>query len=120
MTDLARQVGLSQSCTSRHLQALLRQGLVQRSRDGKRVMFRIDHDEPLVRDLIAIALPAGATTVDAQAFRPAPIPSSSRSLTTHEPVIEARPFGAPAGEPDPIDSPEVPATRSDDMEDYLL
>lgn len=38
--QLASAVGLSQSCTTRHLQALERAGLVKGTRDGKRVVFR--------------------------------------------------------------------------------
>src|SRR5262247_2645014 len=41
VSQLAAAVGLSQSCTTRHLQALARAGLVKGMRDGKRVVFRI-------------------------------------------------------------------------------
>src|SRR5262247_4223610 len=41
VSQLAEAVGLSQSCTTRHLQALARAGLVKGMRDGKRVVFRI-------------------------------------------------------------------------------
>jgi DNA-binding transcriptional ArsR family regulator len=41
VSQLADAVGLSQSCTTRHLQALTRAGLVKGGRDGKRVVFRI-------------------------------------------------------------------------------
>src|SRR5262249_16700969 len=41
VTQLAGEVGLSQSCTTRHLQALARAGLVERVRDGKRVVFTL-------------------------------------------------------------------------------
>ena len=41
VSQLAEAVGLSQSCTTRHLQALARAGLVKGVRDGKRVVFRI-------------------------------------------------------------------------------
>jgi DNA-binding transcriptional ArsR family regulator len=46
VTDLAEAVGLSQSCTTRHLQVLQGVGLVRRIRDGKRVMVRLNRDEP--------------------------------------------------------------------------
>ncbi|HEV2104186.1 MAG TPA: metalloregulator ArsR/SmtB family transcription factor, partial [Candidatus Eisenbacteria bacterium] len=39
VTELAADVGLSQSCTTRHLQALARAGLVRGRRDGRRVLF---------------------------------------------------------------------------------
>src|SRR5262252_2735225 len=41
VSQLAEAVGLSQSCTTRHLQSLARAGLVNGLRDGKRVVFRI-------------------------------------------------------------------------------
>src|SRR5207249_574178 len=40
VSQLAAAVALSQSCTTRHLQALERAGLVKGVRDGKRVVFR--------------------------------------------------------------------------------
>ena len=46
VSDLAEAVGLSQSCTTRHLQALQAAGLVRRVRDGKRVMVQLNRDEP--------------------------------------------------------------------------
>ncbi len=39
VTELAAEIGLSQSCTTRHLQALQREGLVHGVRRGKRVVF---------------------------------------------------------------------------------
>jgi DNA-binding transcriptional ArsR family regulator len=53
VTDLARQIGLSQSCTTRHLQALQREGFVIGLRRGKRVVFRLNTDEPMVAGLVA-------------------------------------------------------------------
>ena len=41
VTDLAGRVGLSQSCTTRHLQTLEREGLVRGARSGKRVFFSV-------------------------------------------------------------------------------
>ncbi len=61
VTDLAVEVGLSQSCTTRHLQALQREGVVLGSRDGKRVMFRLCRELPDVGALLEWALIAGAT-----------------------------------------------------------
>src|SRR5690242_14625363 len=48
VSQLAKLVRLSQSCTTRHLQALERAGLVKGVREGKRVLFR-----PAPRDLTA-------------------------------------------------------------------
>jgi len=56
VSQLARAVRLSQSCTTRHLQALERAGLVKGWRDGKRVVFR-----PAPRDAEAQAVLASLT-----------------------------------------------------------
>jgi len=53
VTELAAQVGLSQSCTTRHLQYLEREGLVRGVRQGKRVVFQLRSDRTRVRDLLA-------------------------------------------------------------------
>src|SRR5690242_21322376 len=42
VSELAAAVGLSQSCTTRHLQALERAGLVRGVRQGKRVLLRVE------------------------------------------------------------------------------
>lgn len=55
-SDLALDVGLSQSCTTRHLQVLERAGIVCGARDGKRVLFRLCREKPNVDGLIAWAL----------------------------------------------------------------
>ncbi len=61
VTDLASEVGLSQSCTTRHLQALERRRVVCGARDGKRVLYRLCHDQPALGSLLAWALtPEGA------------------------------------------------------------
>ena len=53
MTELAHAIGLSQSCTTRHLQYLEREGLVRGDRQGKRVVFRLRSDRARVRELLA-------------------------------------------------------------------
>jgi DNA-binding transcriptional ArsR family regulator len=55
-SDLALDVGLSQSCTTRHLQVLERAGIVCGARDGKRVLFRLCREKPNVDGLIVWAL----------------------------------------------------------------
>ncbi|MGH7730719.1 MAG: metalloregulator ArsR/SmtB family transcription factor [Candidatus Eiseniibacteriota bacterium] len=56
VTDLAAAVGLSQSCTTRHLQALERRGLVTGRRDGKRVLYRIREEDSRLLPLLGWAL----------------------------------------------------------------
>src|SRR5689334_18101568 len=53
VSQLAEAVGLSQSCTTRHLQALARAGLVKGVRDGKRVVFRIAPRDGAARSVLA-------------------------------------------------------------------
>jgi DNA-binding transcriptional ArsR family regulator len=66
VSELANAVGLSQSCTTRHLQALSRLGVVHGKRDGKRVMFRLCLERPAVSELLDWATrssPAGGAHV---------------------------------------------------------
>ena len=58
VTDLAADVGLSQSCTTRHLQSLERGRLLLRVREGKRVIYRLSPEEP-ASSLVAWALGGG-------------------------------------------------------------
>ena len=43
--ELAVLVGLSQSCTTRHVQALERAGVVRSHREGKRVLVRLEREQ---------------------------------------------------------------------------
>ena len=52
VSQLARAVRLSQSCTTRHLQSLERAGLVKGLRDGKRVVFRPAPRDAAARDVL--------------------------------------------------------------------
>jgi len=54
--ELADAVGLSQSCTTRHLQALERVGLVKGRREGRRVRFRLRSEVPGLSELLGWAL----------------------------------------------------------------
>ena len=56
VSALAGDVGLSQSCTTRHLQALEREGVVRGVRQGKRVVFRLRQEDVRVRELVDWAL----------------------------------------------------------------
>ncbi len=59
VTEIAREVGLSQSCTTRHLQTLLREEVVVRTREGKRVLFRIADTDARVTGILEWALLRG-------------------------------------------------------------
>ncbi len=81
VSDLAHEVGLSQSCTTRHLQSLQREGLVCGTRSGKRVMFRLCLDQPRVRELLAWA--TGEMAADAA-------PEPSRAMFNAEGAARRR------------------------------
>lgn len=53
VTELAREVGLSQSCTTRHVQALVRAAVIHTRRDGKRVMAAIALEHPELAQIVA-------------------------------------------------------------------
>jgi DNA-binding transcriptional ArsR family regulator len=55
VSAVARRIGRSQSCTTRHLQALQRLGLVRGRRDGKQVLFEVCATEPEIRMVIEAA-----------------------------------------------------------------
>lgn len=68
--ELAAAVGLSQSCTTRHLQALERLGVVEGRREGKRVRFRLRGEAPRVGELLGWALTRPAANLPAIAVSP--------------------------------------------------
>lgn len=78
VTQLAQAVGLSQSCTTRHLQALARAGLVKGVRDGKRVVCRIAPRDAAARAVLA-SIAGGATRQPSRgAGESAPAPRRQR------------------------------------------
>jgi DNA-binding transcriptional ArsR family regulator len=132
--ELAVAVGLSQSCTTRHLQALERAGVVRSQRDGRKVRFRLRDDDPALEPLLAWALAsAGTQAVGAVAGgrgpeppRPAPIRARRAPPSAHR---EDRPRVGPEHPGRSMDAPtdgeaggSGPAShpRTSDLEDYLL
>jgi DNA-binding transcriptional ArsR family regulator len=119
-TELASDVGLSQSCTARHLQALQHVGLVRGERDGKRVVFRLRTGQSAVADLVRWALddadvvgdevPAGLE--EEVLSRVARVSRSSRD------PVEAQPEPVPGG------TGAMPMAKSwsrpGELEDFLL
>ena len=53
VTELASLVGLSQSCTTRHLQALLRESIVVAERRGKRVVYALRREGPGIHPVLS-------------------------------------------------------------------
>ncbi len=127
VTELAREVGLSQSCTTRHLQALQREGIVRGVRAGKRVLFSLCMGEPQVRSLMEWAVSARASAIPAprRALRRA----HGADLHTEGPARPARrapapaPFVPPAPPAGPTAESEPIAPRRaprQELEDFLL
>lgn len=75
VSQLADAVGLSQSCTTRHLQALARAGLVRGVRDGKRVVFRIAPRDGAARTVLASIAGRGVVARGTSARVPAREPA---------------------------------------------
>lgn len=128
VTDLASEVGLSQSCTTRHLQALEQRGVVRGTRDGKRVLYRIREDQPELEPLLGWALRAGAggrprsgggrVAFRAAAQKPAPVQALPEPSAP-----EPRATVPPPGSPGSLDLAAAPAGRprhASDLEDFLL
>lgn len=104
VSELARQVGLSQSCTTRHLQVLEREGLVNRVRKGKRVFFQLREGEPGIDGLIEWAM---TRTAPAGPWRP---------MEPGAPVVRSQTNPTKRTQPsEPEDDP-----RPGDLDDFLL
>lgn len=150
VSAIARGVGLSQSCTTRHLQALQRRGLVQGRRQGREVYFSVCANEPEIR-LVVEAARGGDLAVQlshpkpdklrrsgaARASGRGSVPASSIRPSSPRPVPRDAAPG-PDSNPDavsfvpafdretviedaPGDGPVRPAPfRTNDLEDFLL
>lgn len=117
VSDLAQAIGLSQSCTTRHLQALARHGLVAGRRRGRRVMFSL-RDVPETRialEASAAALRRWPAAPDTRARRPrrgaAREPAVPRTtlapvqLMEHVEAVDAPPASRAASAPMADDAP---------------
>ena len=142
--ELAEAVGLSQSCTTRHLQALERVGLVKGHREGRRVRFRLRAEAPGLSEFLGWALSGTGLEALAAGRSPHRDQSAARPITTNvdrraQPTDATRPWGKiahapiadsePGGPVDPRDpgrrNPQavvgsMRTRRPDDLEDYLL
>ena len=143
VTELALAVGLSQSCTTRHLQYLEREGLVRGARQGKRVVFRLRSERARVRELLAwvtsasadipaadlsgadIHVEAGDAAVPSHApprVRSRRAPAGPRAARDAQGRHPAAPAETRTSSAENRAGPDVggPPERSDDMEDWLL
>jgi DNA-binding transcriptional ArsR family regulator len=143
--ELAVAVGLSQSCTTRHLQALERLGLVEGRREGRRVRFRLSAETSGLGGLIGLALAGGdgreapdagsdlrrdGATPSPSGVQAAPNPGRARARPlvvpgpseriVAVPVPGASRQGEAGSDGTPKDPDSRPAPTWDDLEDYLL
>ncbi len=141
--ELAISVGLSQSCTTRHLQALERAGLVKGRREGRHVRFSLVADSGDSRDVLDLVLGDAGARGPAAAVADRPeAPRSRRPERTADTERRRNPLtrgdlgtaendGTRRGKvaPDPglpsdSGSQETPLApgpfRRHDIEDYLL
>jgi len=91
VSQLARAVRLSQSCTTRHLQALERAGLVKGARDGKRVVFRPAPRDAAARGVLASLARSAGDELGQAGLAAVAIPIAS--------AAELEPLMAPAERP---------------------
>jgi len=122
VSELAVEVGLSQSCTTRHLQALAAVGMVQPSREGKRVVYALRTGDPEIERLVhwvrGTAGPDGPVRNDGpraarRTRRVAAPPAADRTALTGP-----SPAGDGAADPDVVEIERPP--RGADLEDFLL
>lgn len=109
VSELARLVGLSQSCTTRHLQALSRLGLVRGVRRGRQVVFSLRVDAPG----IGWVLEQGALATPQAAPRDPEPHTGPVAIEVQHREVDDRP------ETDGVVVDPV-TRRSGDLEDYLL
>ncbi len=122
--ELAAEIGLSQSCTTRHLQALARARVVRTHRTGKRVLAQLDLDEPDVFELIRLLRDGGAAVDDAAL----PSDGDGRGAAAASPERGHRgrerthAGGGTSGTPAaaPVEMPEGTRARPQPLEDFLL
>jgi DNA-binding transcriptional ArsR family regulator len=126
VSELAGNVRLSQSCTTRHLQALTAAGLVRPERAGKRVLYVLREDDADVARLLEWIRQPGAMNQAPTRRRPAGRAAglngagkSGESLHREEAGAYAAPSEEP-GDNSPTAHATPPPMHRDEMEDFLL
>lgn len=117
VTELATASQVSQSCATRHLQALERAGLVASRRAGKRVVYRLAGTNAFLRGLVLWAVGVGAVA-PAVALGEARAGGGRAGLEQGAASVAAQ--GPDREEPTENAGPADAGWRRDDMEDYLL
>lgn len=132
--ELAISIGLSQSCTTRHLQALERAGLVRGKRDGRRVRFVLCTEADGARSVLGLVLAEAATepvpavrtaTSRAPSRRVKPLPKKTFEVASGDSGNgrdgdRMEPVGPSTAEQGPDSRLPARPFRRQDIEDYLL
>lgn len=124
--EVAEGVGLSQSCTTRHLQVLVRAGLVRREPKGRQVRVTLSQRAEVLLLALGGEVPAGgahlhsserpaARTAAAPARAKRRRPESRRAVRATPPDSDTPPSPPPAT---PAPAPRLPLRAP--LEDYLL
>jgi len=125
VSELAGLVELSQSCTTRHLQALRRLGLVRTHREGKRVIAELTPESAEAEALLEWLHGAGleARPSSAPPRRSARRPAAPRAKLPGA-IAEDRPHAPPVDSgksPEPAPSSDAPPKPAwAELEDFLL
>ena len=119
ITELAAAVRLSQSCTTRHVQALEAAGWVTNRRDGKRVRISLALDAPEAAVLLEwLGGPAGSKAEAGERARD-PSGLAEPAALVHIPAPLERPESGKSPESAAPVGPER-HPRSEPLDDYLL
>jgi len=114
VTELAAEVGLSQSCTTRHLQALQKEGIVRGVRSGKRVMFALSPSHGGIHPVLRWALSTESRTTE-------PLADAAETPTASTPADhEAGWISDQPAEPPARVGLEAEPTSNRELEDFLL
>jgi DNA-binding transcriptional ArsR family regulator len=114
VSELAVEVGLSQSCTTRHLQALERAHVIHTRRSGKRVMAALALEQPRVADLVTWLRGAGAPGGYVAAA------ANAESRNHASPRMKAQRPARPTRPEPAAPSNGAPPPRPADLDDFLL
>lgn len=118
VTDLAHEIGLSQSCTTRHLQVLARERVVRGDRAGKRVIYSLREDDAQLAGLLVMGRPDPARA-GRRSRRTLPGRLSKPEAARPEPIVPHVPEETP-GPAQPDGNMEIRSRASSDIEDWLL
>ncbi|MBI5169848.1 MAG: helix-turn-helix domain-containing protein [Candidatus Eisenbacteria bacterium] len=135
VSELGRAVGLSQSCATRHVQALTGAGAVECRRHGKRVMVQVRSEDEVVRTLLdwmaaapaqgagepAVARPGGSHAPTRRALSESPDTAARKPQRKERTPVPAPDSGTPApAQVEQVSSGKSAPVTHRALEDFLL